>query len=212
LSIQTVLTHLFHNPSSWRLNYYDGALLAKDWIVAHIILALRPELGYGWRIPGLPGFDTVCFLRPQSYYSRSHLCIPSDAPENPAMHAIFLFLFVVFMLATFCTAYCDPGICATLPKDALKSVREFRPLPHQENCTKAVVHPFDIPYRISKILFEETTWVQKGFVSNAWWASPSDMAYFALMLHFGGQTIKPPHTRHCSFCNRCVTYCGAMTV
>ena len=125
----------------------------KDWTVAHIILALRPELGCGWCIPGLPGFDSVCFLSPQSY-PRSHLCIPSDALENPAMHTAFLFSFVVSSFGYFSTAFCDPGICATLSKDALKSVREFRPLPHGKNCTTAVVHLFDIPYRISKALFD----------------------------------------------------------
>jgi hypothetical protein len=87
--------------------------------------------------------------------SRSHLCIPSDAPENPAMHAAFLFLFFVCMFAYICTAFCDPGICATQSKDALKSVREFFPLPHQKDCTKVVGHPFDILYRLWETLFKE---------------------------------------------------------
>jgi hypothetical protein len=75
-------------------------------------------------MPGLPGFDMVCFLRPLSY-SRCHPRTPSDARANPAMHAAFMFLFVVFMLALLRTVFCDPGICMAKTKDALKPVREI---------------------------------------------------------------------------------------
>jgi hypothetical protein len=77
-------------------------------------------------MPGLPGLDTVCLLRPLSY-PRSHPCIPSDAPDNPAMHAAFLFLFVVSMLVLLRTVFCDPGISPTLTKDALKPVSSISP-------------------------------------------------------------------------------------
>jgi hypothetical protein len=46
-----------------------------------------------------------------------------DVPENPAIHAIFLLLFVISILTLFLTAFCDPGICATETKDGLKPVR-----------------------------------------------------------------------------------------
>jgi hypothetical protein len=46
-----------------------------------------------------------------------------DAPDNPAMHAIFLFLCAVSMLMHTLTVFCDPGICATETKDGLKPVR-----------------------------------------------------------------------------------------
>ena len=43
--------------------------------------------------------------------------------NNPAMHTMFLSLFVVSMLMHFLTAFCDPGICTTETKDGLKPVR-----------------------------------------------------------------------------------------
>ena len=51
-----------------------------------------------------------------------------DAPDNPAMHAIFLFLFAISILMHFLAVFCDPGICATEAKDGLKPVRTI-PLP-----------------------------------------------------------------------------------
>jgi hypothetical protein len=46
-----------------------------------------------------------------------------DVPDSPAIHAMFLFLFVAAMLTLFLTAFCDPGICAVETKDGLKPVR-----------------------------------------------------------------------------------------
>jgi hypothetical protein len=52
---------------------------------------------------------------------------PSDAPDNPAVHATFLILLLIFLLALFCTVFYDPGVCETLTKDALKPVRSISP-------------------------------------------------------------------------------------
>jgi hypothetical protein len=51
----------------------------------------------------------------------------SDAPDNPAVHAAFLFLLVISVLALIYSEFGDPGICATLTKDALKPVRSIYP-------------------------------------------------------------------------------------
>ena len=98
--------------------------MAKALIGANVLLALLPELCYGWHIAGLPGFDTVCFPTPLPSPS-SYPDTPSDAPDNPAMHAAFLSLLVISMLALICLEFCDPGICATLTKDTLKPVRSI---------------------------------------------------------------------------------------
>lgn len=47
-----------------------------------------------------------------------------DVPDNLAIHAIFLLLFVVSMLMLFLTVFCDPGICATETKYGLKPIIE----------------------------------------------------------------------------------------
>jgi hypothetical protein len=45
-----------------------------------------------------------------------------DVPDNPAIDAMFLFLFVVSVLTLFLTVYCESGICAMETKDGLMSV------------------------------------------------------------------------------------------
>jgi hypothetical protein len=89
--------------------------------VARILSALLLELRCGWLMPGLPGFDMVCFSgRYPILVLTSALRAPSDAPNNPGLHAAFLFLFVVFMVALLGTVCCDPSKSATQTKDALK--------------------------------------------------------------------------------------------
>jgi hypothetical protein len=70
-----------------------------------------------------------------------------DAPDNPAMHAMFLFLFVVSMLTLFLTAFCDLGICTTETKDDLKPVRTV-PLPftRQEDIVQCMSNFFNTDY------------------------------------------------------------------
>ena len=46
-----------------------------------------------------------------------------DVPDDPAIHAVFLFLFAVSLLTLFLTVFCDPGKCVTETKDGLKPVR-----------------------------------------------------------------------------------------
>jgi palmitoyltransferase len=45
-----------------------------------------------------------------------------DAPYHPAVHAAFLFSLVISVLALICKEFCDPGICATLTKDAVMPI------------------------------------------------------------------------------------------
>ncbi|KAF8498213.1 ankyrin repeat-containing domain protein [Russula emetica] len=90
-----------------------------------------------------------------------------DAPNNPGMHAAFLFLFVVFMLALLCTVFCDPGKSATQTKDALKPIIE------------------DL--------------VRGNRLSTE---------VFCIEC----MAVKTPHTKHCSFCKKCVTYRGTLQV
>jgi hypothetical protein len=75
--------------------------------------------------------DGVCLGYPATIWCVSfgrdpilvHTSMALDVPDNPAIHAIFLFLFVVSMLTLFLTVFCDPGICVTETKDSLKPVR-----------------------------------------------------------------------------------------
>jgi hypothetical protein len=124
-SLQSWQPGLNHsNPRSWFTNYYSGTLLAKALIGANVPLALLLELRYGWHMAGLPGFDTVCFPTSLSSPS-SYPYTPSDAPYHPAVHAAFLFSLVISVLALICKEFCDPGICATLTKDAVMPVRSI---------------------------------------------------------------------------------------
>jgi hypothetical protein len=116
-------------PRFWYTNHCDGSHgtpPAKPLTELNVPLALLSELRYGWHIAGLPGFDTVCFPTPLSSPS-SYPDTPSDALDNPAMHAAFLSLLVISVLALICTEFCNPGICATLTKDTLKPVRSISP-------------------------------------------------------------------------------------
>ena len=56
--------------------------------------------------------------------SRFHSYVRSDAPRKPFIHAAFVLLFVLCVVAFLCTMFCDPGVCAT-PRHALKSVFFF---------------------------------------------------------------------------------------
>jgi hypothetical protein len=90
-----------------------------------------------------------------------------DVPDNPAIHAIFLFLFVVSMLTLFLTVFCDlgPGICATGTKDGLKPVRT-----NAQPFTRYHTVYVSILYRLLKTLFGENAWIH--FVQNAGLAPP----------------------------------------
>ncbi|KAH9969434.1 DHHC palmitoyltransferase-domain-containing protein [Lactifluus volemus] len=82
-----------------------------------------------------------------------------DAFHKPFIHAAFILLFVLCMVALLCTMFCDPGICTT-PRSALKSITEelvqHKRLGTEEFCVDCLV-------------------------------------------------AKPPNTRHCHTCNKCVT-------
>jgi hypothetical protein len=75
--------------------------------------------------------DSVCLGYPATVWCASFgrdplLVLTSmtlDVPDNPAIHAIFLFLLVVSILTLFLTVFCDPGICVTETKEDLKPVR-----------------------------------------------------------------------------------------
>jgi hypothetical protein len=75
--------------------------------------------------------DGVCLGYPATIWCASFghdsiLALTSMAlgvADNPAMHAMFLILFVVSMLTLVLTVFCDPGIYATETKDGLKPVR-----------------------------------------------------------------------------------------
>ena len=75
-------------------------------------------------MPGSPVYNMVCFFRPRSI--RVHNSMALGVPDNSAIHAMFLFLFVVSILTLFLTVFCDPGICATETKDDLKPVCTIR--------------------------------------------------------------------------------------
>jgi hypothetical protein len=77
-----------------------------------------------------------------------------DVPDNPAIHAMFLFLFFVSMLTLFLTVFCDLGICATGTKDGLKPVRTIA-----QPFTRYHTVYVSILYRLLKTLFGENAWI-----------------------------------------------------
>jgi hypothetical protein len=122
------------------MNYYNGTQSMKAQKGALITWGFWLNVYSGSRMPGLLGFDMVCFFRPSSY-SLSHLCTLSDAPRNIVMHTAFLILFFVFVFALLRMEFCDPGICASRTKgDALKPVREVFSIRVSRDFIKAVVY------------------------------------------------------------------------
>ncbi len=105
---------------------YNGTPSKTAYKRVPIFWALHLELCFGWHMPGLPGFDTVGFPTPLLCPNLAFTYMTqSDGPNYPSIHAAFLFSFVLFVLAVPCITLCqcDPGICVTPTKDALKSVR-----------------------------------------------------------------------------------------
>ena len=79
-----------------------------------------------------------------------------DLPDNPAIHAIFLFLFVTSMLTLLLTVFCDPGIvCGTETEDDLKLVRTIPSL-LQKDIVYSVSNFF---HRLLQTLFGENAWI-----------------------------------------------------
>ena len=91
---------------------------------------LQKPLWFG-RFSWVCAVDGVCLGYPATIWCASFARDPIfvltsmalDLPDNPPIHAIFLFLFVVSMLSLFLTIFCDRGICGTETKDGLKPVR-----------------------------------------------------------------------------------------
>ncbi|KAI0252315.1 ankyrin repeat-containing domain protein [Lactifluus subvellereus] len=83
-----------------------------------------------------------------------------DAPRKPFIHAAFVLLFVLCVVALLCAMFCDPGVCTT-PSHALKLVTED--------------------------LIRRNRLTTEAFCVQC-------------------LVAKPPNTRHCSRCNKCVTH------
>jgi hypothetical protein len=129
----------------------------------------------------------------------------SDVLDNPAIHAAFIILFVVAMLALLCTTFCNPGIvCATKTKGSLKPVRAIEQIPPNFFYEKPRCIPdFHIdcrrprpgkPLKNTRLLYRMLGWLAALLTAK-----------FALTLHLDWQVVKLPHTKHCSTCNNCVT-------
>ena len=99
-----------------------------------------------------------------------------DLPDNPAIHTMFLFLFVVSMLTLFLAVFCDSGSCATETKEGLKPVRTIPSL------LQDIVRMSNFLIKIIEDLVRRNcldTFCIKCRVSSA-----TDLLYFAFALTF----------------------------